>query len=354
MKLNVPIERLRQCRVFVATPMYGGQCSGQFAQSMQSLQSAFARHEVPLNVYYLSNESLITRARNYCVDEFLRSGATHLMFIDSDIGFNGNDILGMLGMTVSNEPNDYDIVGGPYPKKTVSWEKIRLAVDKGYGDPQNPNSELRNPDILAKFVGDYVFNPVKGTNTFAIAEPVEVLELGTGFMLVRRETFLKFQERYPDYKIRPDHVRTAHFDGSRLIHQFFQAEIDKPDPFRYFAPALEKISKSGENFNAKAEAAKAMREYAEAKEKASLRYLSEDYWFCQKARAIGLKTWLCPWIQLQHVGSYVFGGSIQDLANIGAPLTASPEMLQKGDRGGEVFSFKEGNTPSGNPKVKPR
>jgi hypothetical protein len=59
----------------------------------------------------------------------------------------------------------------------------------------------------------------------------------------------------------------------------------------------------------------------------SKRYLSEDYWFCQKAQAIGLKTWLCPWMKLQHMGSYVFAGSLMDLAQIGAGATADETSM---------------------------
>ena len=54
----------------------------------------------------------------------------------------------------------------------------------------------------------------------------------------------------------------------------------------------------------------------------SRRYLSEDYMFCQWARKIGLKIWLCPWMKLQHVGTHVFGGSLTDLAQIQASATA--------------------------------
>ena len=62
---------------------------------------------------------------------------------------------------------------------------------------------------------------------------------------------------------------------------------------------------------------------------ASKRYLSEDYWFCQKAQEVGLKTWLCPWMKLQHTGSYVFGGSLMDLATIGAGATADETSMPK-------------------------
>jgi glycosyltransferase involved in cell wall biosynthesis len=230
-------------------------------------------------MYFLFNESLITRARNYCVDEFMRSDFKHLMFIDSDIGFDPQDIIAMMALQIQNE--EYDIIGGPYPKKCISWEKIKLAVDKGIAD--------ENPTVLDKYVGDFVFNPKEGSGTFSIGEPVEVLEIGTGFMLIRKEAMEKFRDTYPEYHYKPDHVRTEQFDGSREILQYFQAEIDPK----------------------------------------SKRYLSEDYWFCQKAQEAGLKTWLCPWMKLSHVGTYIFGGSLADLASIGATATADHGQLKK-------------------------
>ena len=61
----------------------------------------------------------------------------------------------------------------------------------------------------------------------------------------------------------------------------------------------------------------------------SKRYLSEDYWFSQKAQLLGLKTYLCPWMKLQHMGSFVFGGSLMDLAAAGAQATADADLLNK-------------------------
>jgi hypothetical protein len=279
MEIKIAVEELRKNKLFLATPMYGGQCAGMFARSVADLSAMCTHYGIPLQMYFLFNESLITRARNYCVDEFMRSDATHLMFIDSDIGFNPNDVIAL--MALSRDDSPYDIIGGPYPKKCISWEKIKLAVDKGVAD--------KDPNVLEKFVGDYVFNPKGGSGSIPIGEPVEVLEIGTGFMMARKNTFQKFSEAFPQYSYKPDHVRTAHFDGSREIMQYFQAEIDPK----------------------------------------SKRYLSEDYWFCQKVQELGLKTWFCPWMQMQHVGTYIFGGSLADLASIGASATADLESLKK-------------------------
>lgn len=261
----------------VCTPMYGGQCGGIYSKSIADLSAVCAKYQIPLQLYYLFNESLVTRARNYCCDEFMRSDAKHMMFIDSDIGFDPQDIIAMMALQIQND--QYDIIGGPYPKKCISWEKIKRAVDKGVAD--------ENPNVLDKFVGDFVFNPKGGQTQIALSEPVEVLEIGTGFMMIKKEALLKFAEAYTQYLYKPDHVRTEHFDGSRKIMMYFQAEVDPK----------------------------------------SERYLSEDYWFCQKAQDIGLKTWLCPWMKLQHLGSYIYGGSLADLASVGASATADPSQL---------------------------
>jgi hypothetical protein len=229
--------------------------------------------------YFMFNESLITRARNYCCDEFLRSDCTHLMFIDSDIGFNPHDVIALLALMIQNP--EIDVIGGPYPKKCISWEKIKLAVDKGVAD--------EDANVLENFVGDFVLNPISGKNEIRIDEPTEVAEIGTGFMMLNRVVLERFKEAYPELSYKPDHVRTEHFDGSRNIHAFFDTVID-PD---------------------------------------TKRYLSEDYMFCQYVRKMGGKVFICPWMHMHHVGSYIFGGSLRALGSIGAPATASLAELQK-------------------------
>jgi len=195
-----------------------GQCAGMFTKSVADLSAFCAKHQIPLQLYFMFNESLITRARNYCCDEFMRSDANHLMFIDSDIGFNPQDIIALMALQSQNE--DYDIIGGPYPKKCISWEKIKRAVDKGVADEES--------NVLEKFVGDYVFNPKSGQNQIKLSDPVEVLEIGTGFMMITKKAMSKFQESYKQYMYKPDHVRTEHFDGLvKLCNIFKQKLIQK-------------------------------------------------------------------------------------------------------------------------------
>lgn len=278
-EVQISGEELKKRKIMVATPMYGGQAAGIFTKSCTDLSKAAAQYGVQVDFFFLFNESLITRARNYLVDEFMRSQHTHLMFIDSDIGFDAMDVLALAAL--ANEEDDREIICGPYPKKAISWEKIKRAVDKGFADD--------NPNVLEKYVGDYVFNPADGGNQIRLDQPVEVLEGGTGFMCITRSALEKYQKAYPEFMYKPDHVRTKHFDGSREIMAFFDCIID-PE---------------------------------------TKRYLSEDYMFCQWARKAGIKVWMCPWMKTTHMGSYMFSGSLADLAQVGAAATVGKDFKVK-------------------------
>jgi hypothetical protein len=284
MEIKSTVEELRKRTLMIGAPLYGGQCTGSFMKSMVEFMVLATKYGLDVKPYFIYNESLITRARNYVADEFMRSGYSRLLFIDSDIGFNAEHIIHMLAL--QTDESEYDVLCGPYPKKCLAWEKIKAAVDKGVAD--------EDPSVLENYVGDFVFNPVfdkdKKQTTMRLDQPVEVLESGTGFMMIHRRAFEKFDACYGDsIKYKPDHVRTKNFDGSREISMYFQAEID-PE---------------------------------------TRRYLSEDYYFCQKIRKAGGKVWLAPWLTLSHTGNYIFGGSLSHLASIGSSATAGAHVPKR-------------------------
>jgi len=291
MELTIKLEDLRKTKLFVATPMYGGQNNGLYMKACLDLQGICMQNGIEIRFSFLFNESLITRARNYLVDEFIRSGYTHLLFIDSDIHFDPQDILALIAL-------NKDIIGAPYPKKSINWKNIALAMVR---DPAVA------PGVLDTLVGDYVFNPVPGTKQFTVTEPLEVMEIGTGFMMIKREVFDKFKNAYPKQNYKPDHVGQANFDGSRYIHAYFDTVIDNGYTYDDLY-ALIVRSSLGETVS---EDAKKM---LEIEKTASHRYLSEDYMFCQYARRIGIEVWLCPWMKTQHIGTFAFTGNMQSIA----------------------------------------
>jgi hypothetical protein len=306
-QIQISVEELRKNKLFIATPMYGGQCTGMYMKACLDLQGLCAQYGFESRFSFIFNESLITRARNYLVDEFLRSGYTHLLFLDADIHFDPRDIIGCLAL-------DKDIIGAPYPKKSIKWTNAIQAIHKGIKWQEALDAVKANPDITAadfrnlalkdtptvadieQVVGDYVFNPVAGTHTFNVGEPLRVMEIGTGFMMIKRHVFERYQLQYPEYRYKPDHVGQANFDGSRYIHAFFDCIIDRKRTITI------------------------VQDYGERKKGdvvevgGSDRYLSEDYSFNQHFRNMGGEIWLCPWMRTFHVGTYAFQGNMPAVA----------------------------------------
>lgn len=240
-------------RIFIASPMYGGLCSGLYTMGMISVSNVLNGAGIPFSYNTLMSESLITRARNLLAHTFLESNFSHLMFIDADIGFNANDIVSMLN-------TDKDIICGIYPKKEINWPLVEAAVKQGV-----PAAGLAN------FTGSFVVNLANGAQeeTFHIDKPLEIENGGTGFMLVKREVFEALAESVPRYShdmYRPEDTEQK----PMLINEFFATSIDEK----------------------------------------SNRLLSEDYHFCKLARKQGFKIWAAPWVRLVHCGAYNFSGMI--------------------------------------------
>jgi hypothetical protein len=68
--------------ITIATPMYGGMCSGVYMKSIIELVKALANANHTVNFIDIANESLITRARNLLTEMFLRTNSDYLLFID--------------------------------------------------------------------------------------------------------------------------------------------------------------------------------------------------------------------------------------------------------------------------------
>ncbi len=316
MQLQISVEQLRKNKLFVGTPCYAGMCTGMYMKSCLDLQGLCTQYGMENRFSFIFNESLITRARNYVADEFLRSGYTHLLFIDSDIHFDPKDVIALMAL-------DKDIIGAPYPKKSLklgsaitALKRRQVAIDAA--NQQNlvitaENSTLEpgqepkpwvqvppelTPQDIESTLGDYVFNAVAGTGQFNVGVPLEVMEIGTGYMMIKRHVFDMWAKQYPQYYYKPDHVGQAHYDGSRYIHAYFDCIIDRKRTIEIAQDYGER--KKGEIVEVGG----------------SDRYLSEDYFFCQQWRNMGGQVWLCPWMKTFHVGTYAFQGNMAQVAQL--------------------------------------
>ena len=235
--------------IMIATPMYGGMCTGHYVSGLLGTLNKMRQVNVPVYWAQITNESLITRARNELARLFLERGMDYLMFIDADISFDGQAVATLMAA-------DRDICVGIYPKKEVDWKQIKKAVKSGREDIEN-------------YGGAFVMNMVGDKQESDSDGVIEVRHGGTGFMLIKRRVFEDLMPHVPTY-------RTSSFKDPET------GEYIKPLTHEFFATSIDDTGA----------------------------LLSEDYHFCDLWRKHGGKIYANPFIKLEHVGTYVFGGDI--------------------------------------------
>jgi hypothetical protein len=231
--------------LYIATPMFGGQCYGGYTASLIEFTAELNRCGVTHRCNFLYNESLINRARNNLVASFMASEFTHLLFIDADISFKASEVMDLLEY-------DLPILAGIYPKKKLDWQAIKNSIE---------NKETSN--VVVNRGLEYVGTIIEGNQIILRDRSVPLKKFfyaGTGFMLISREAFDKlipFVEQYRN-----------HFDkDEELTYNFFNIIID---------PETHML-------------------------------LSEDYYFCQICREHDIPIYVATWLELNHTGTYTFG-----------------------------------------------
>lgn len=247
----------KQINLLVATPMYGGQCTGPYMRSIMGLQEACRQAGYGFALTDMYNESLITRARNEFVTRFIEEQQfTHMMFIDADIGFNAADVIKMI-------EHDKDIMCGVYSKKAINWDRVKEAVLEGV--PTN---------LLQHFTGVSFTKlmPLEESvsNEWSWYEPIEIAHGGTGFMLISRAVVEKLKDVVPTY----------YTPENKMMYNMFESSL---------SPVEGNPNK--------------------------MDLLSEDYHFCKLWRTNGGKVWAAPWAVLDHVGTYVYSGAFGRVPN---------------------------------------
>lgn len=281
-EVQLNLEEMKKMKIFIATPMYGGMCHGLYTKSLMETVSQMQSFGIPSQLYYLFNESLITRARNYCVHNFLKSDATHLLFIDSDIGWRSMDVMYMLHLLAENTEL-YRVFCGLYPKKTIAWEKVLKAAKTNQFDER--------PWELEQVAGDIAFNPKPNeypSGQAPVYEPIKVKEGATGFMFIERSVFEEYAEAHPELLYTPDHLREGEFAPGEQITAFFDCVINEEN-----------------------------------------RYLSEDYMFSEYCTKLGIDIWALPLVELMHCGAHVFRGSLVKMAQADVHATMTAEDIGK-------------------------
>ena len=153
-QVQVNVDFLRTTKVHIAMPCYGGMLTESTFMSFIKWANTARQLNIDWTLETMVNESLISRARNTLTAKFLdMPDATHLFFVDADIGWEPWHLLVLLN-------RDVDVIGGLYPMKTMP---IKWVVNGFEGAEEGPDGLQ------------------------------EVSKAGTGFLLMKKHVFEKLK-----------------------------------------------------------------------------------------------------------------------------------------------------------------
>jgi hypothetical protein len=153
-QVQVNVDFLKTTKVHIAMPCYGGMLTESTFMSFIKWANTARQLGIDWTLETMVNESLISRARNTLTAKFLdMPDATHLFFVDADIGWEPWHLLVLLN-------RDKDVIGGLYPMKTMP---IKWVVNGFEGAEEGPDGLQ------------------------------EVSKAGTGFLLMKKHVFEKMK-----------------------------------------------------------------------------------------------------------------------------------------------------------------
>ena len=247
-------DQYKDIEVFVATPVHS-EVSIHYTQALIEFQQMCFKKKLKVS-FHLIKSSLVTQGRNLSVAGFLESKATHLLFIDSDIYFQGKSIFSMLKA-------DKHIISVPYPLKTLMWEKAFQKMQEG---------RIKSADDIRRALHTYPMKVPDVNNINLDKGVMEVTDSPTGCMLIKREVIEKMIEKYPDKEI----VQKTVINGKY---------VNKPNMWNFFDTLHDPKEKT---------------------------YNGEDFAFCKLWRDIGGKCYAYVNDAIVHVGEHQYQGKFYD------------------------------------------
>ena len=235
----------------VGTPCYGRQVTDLYTASLLKLLLACQQREIRVGVQMAGSDALITRARQNIVANFLEiEAATHLLFVDADIGFEPEQVFRVMDF-------DAPVTAAVYPIKHIDWNKVAAAVHAGQASLESA--------ALSYMVDFANAGEIGIRDGFA-----RVSFAGSGFLMIRRDALLAMMEHYPELRYSRDHKPDDKLSGSLWRYALFNCMIDQ---------------ETGT-------------------------YLSEDFSFCRRWTAMGGEIWADLQSRLTHVGTMNFTGDL--------------------------------------------
>lgn len=170
-------------KVMIASPAYSGKVDVPFAVSLCETTHILLQNNIQVHYNITSSGSLLIAERNRIVQMFMDSDCTHLLCVDSDLGWNPQAVIRML-------LTGKEFVAGVYPSRGENSFTFRPVT--------KPDDSLVTEGNLLKM--EYI---------------------PAGFMLIQKSVFQKMKEKHPHLYFEPKHESMKHAKG----WMFFGVEI---------------------------------------------------------------------------------------------------------------------------------
>ena len=249
--------------LFILTPCYGGQCHINYVNCLLETVNLFRQLNIPLSLQFCKNDSLVSRARNNLIAKAMsNTDATHFMFIDADITWDPIDIMKLI-------ISDKGLVGGVYPLKRYTWEKlndndfIKNTIERK--NKSQLKDVITNENMiqynLLKYNVNFLDNVLKIDNNLT-----KVKHIATGFMMIKRSTIEQMSKAFPSTKYTDD-VGFLVGEENKYAYALFDCGVEDDH------------------------------------------YYSEDWLFCHRWSKMGGSIYLDVSINLTHTGNEDYAGS---------------------------------------------
>jgi len=236
----------------VVTPSHDGKFFQNYVMSMMNFAIEAERAGMRMQVLFHQGESLVTRARNNCVAQFLANPDwTHLFWIDADIGFSPQAAFRLL-------LSDYEIAAGVYPLKREDWPEEGVAAG---------TTRAQFDATFTRYTVNASASEASGKVELEVQPDgfMKMTEAPTGFMAIKRGVFERLMASYPELNYVPDSI----------------GEADRGLHYRFFDVMVDPVTR---------------------------RYLSEDYGFCRLWSGLGESIHIDANSNLTHQGAKLYRG----------------------------------------------
>ena len=246
-------DKIKGKKIVIATPMHDGKCCSAYLKSMLGLWPLLKSLEVEYELLSLDGCSIIELARNEMANGFLWGDDAEYLM------FIDSD----MGFDPSYVPlmmyYDKDICTAPSPKKQINWKFLKKAIKAGCDDVHE----------LEHHACRYILDGLEHDTVFSPYEMIKMTQAGTGFTMIKREVFEEMAKSKED-------------------KNWYKKDPREPSKYVFFRVML-----GHDNF------------------------IGEDIYFSQKAVKLGFEVWLCPWMEITHVGVHEFHGNLKVVSELG-------------------------------------